>query len=39
MSSMLTLEELHSAFVLLCRGSAAKSSKIAAAAGSRIRLS
>jgi hypothetical protein len=36
---MLTFEELHSAFVLLCRGSATKRSEIAAAASSRIRLS
>jgi hypothetical protein len=36
---MLTFEELHGAFVLLCRGSATKRSEIAAAAGSWIRLS
>jgi hypothetical protein len=36
---MLTFEELHGAFVLLCSGSATKRSEIAAAAGSRVRLS
>jgi hypothetical protein len=38
MASMLTLEELHSAFVLLCGGTAAKRPEIAAAAGSWIRV-
>jgi hypothetical protein len=37
--SMLTFEELHGAFVLLCRGTATKRSEIAAAARSWIRLS
>ena len=37
--SMLTLEELHCTFVFLCRGSATKSSEVAAAAGSWIRFS
>ena len=37
-SSMLTFEELHSAFVLLCGGAAAKGSEIAAAASSWITL-
>jgi hypothetical protein len=36
---MLPFEELHGAFVPLCRGPAAKSSEIAAAAGSWVRLS
>jgi hypothetical protein len=36
---MLTFEELHSAFVLFGRGSATKSSEIAAAAGSWIKPS
>jgi hypothetical protein len=38
MSSMLTFEELHSAFVLLCGGSAAKRSEISPAPGARIGL-
>jgi hypothetical protein len=36
---MLTFEELHRAFVPRCRGSTAKGSEIAAAAGSWIKLS
>jgi hypothetical protein len=37
-ASMLTLEELHCALVLLRRGSAAKSAEVAPAAGSWIDL-
>jgi hypothetical protein len=35
----MTFEELHSAFVLLCRGAASKRSEIAPAARLRVSLS